>query len=1355
MNQNKSIIMKIDIGKLLLKKLILVFSLTFTIAYSYSDSYNVEKLGIELGLSDDHVMSITQDRDGFIWFATEWGLSRLDGRSFKSFKFNPANDNSIGDNALNKVLYDEKNNKLWIATQSAGLNAFDFNTHRFIRYPIWDDTPHSIRANGITSLCIAEDGNLWIGTYQNGLKKLNVKNNEVNHFTDSELEGLSLLDIWDIADDMNGNLYIGLVNKGLAVYSQKEKLIKYFYHNPLDSKSLPNNRVSRVFIDSKKNVWLGTVNGLALFRPENENFIIFKKDINNPNGLTDNDIQSIQEVDNNQLWIGTDKGGINILELNTDIISNPELTKFKHLKSNDLPTKLFNPIAKDIFQDSFGNIWIGTFGGALNFISHLKPFFNQITYTTIRNDQNALSNKAAWTVCSDNKDQLWIGTEGGGIDVFVNRNKVAHYSKELRNLPDNNLITSLVDSRGNIWFGANKEGLLLYNEKKDHFNKIELFSNVNLNNQIWCLYEDNEQNIWIGSNQGLIKLNPITQEKKEFDGRSIGIMNNLIRSISQDKNGNIWIGSLIDGLSIINPQHELIYNTKHINYITHIYRDSKDRMWVGSRTGLARFDSGDDYEFKFYSQQNGLADSYVRAIIEGKEDELWFSTNTGISRYFVNKNLFENYDYQDGIPYGSFMNGAVTKRPDGTVFFGSQAGICYFNPENKNDNYSIPKTVITNFSIYDTKEIQLNNSINIPVAPIIHLAYNENTLTIEFNLMDYALKNQVDYSYSLKGIDDRWYQTNGENQVTFRNLSPGDYTFLVRARLRNQNWSTDITSMQFIISPPFWLSWWAKTFYLIIAALILIGLIRFYLRRLNLENELQLEKRKHQQEQDLNDEKFRFYTNVAHELRTPLTLIIGPLGDLLIDKEMKDEQAKKISLIHRSSVRLSNLINQILEYRKSETQNRELCVTYGDASKLIQETVLKFKELSKNKNVVIETHIESNLPFYYDPEVLTIILDNLVSNAIKYTEEGSITIVLRDIRCDSIDYKELEVTDTGHGISTDALNKVFDLYFQAKNEYQAYGSGIGLALVKNLVKLHEGTINVKSELNKGTSFFVRLKIDNTYPEVAHMKPESTTQDIKPVSAPILLVVEDNADIRDYIADSFVDSFTIYTAENGKKGVELAFDKLPDIIISDIRMPVMDGIELCKILKGNIRTSHIPIILLTAKGSERDKTEGYSTGADSYLTKPFSVSLLRTRINNLFESRKRINEYFSTNLYKKAISSNALNQLDNDFIEKTISYIVDNIDSEQISTNFLAEQLNMSYSTFSRKIKALTGSTANELIRKLKMQHAEQLLLSRKYSITEVAYQVGYSSTAHFRDYFKAEFGVSPSGYLKKIEENDS
>lgn len=879
--------------------------------------------------------------------------------------------------------------------------------------------------------------------------------------------------------------------------------------------------------------------------------------------------------------------------------------------------------------------------------------------------------------------------------------------------------------------------------------------------------EDINGKIWIGTQTGIYSyFNNQLSYEKELNAQLPDIM---VHGIIRDKNGKLWVGTFGKGVVVFDEDDKKLYNftTDHSfpsNAVNYMMEDSRKRILVATREGIIIFkDVSQPNIFVSFGAKEGLENTQVRAIQEDHDGYIWISTNGGISRLDEKNKRFYNYNYHDGIPMGDFMDGSTCITPDGTLFFGSQNGACYFNPRELSSPREVSPVTITQFFIYNKQTESRDTRLPVPISNrIVELPYNQNTFNISFNVLDYTQSSQVEFSYMLEGLENAWYSTQGDNQVTFRNIPHGNYVFKVKTRFRNQEWNENAAQLTVVIAPPLWLTWYAKLSYVILFIFALYALLRFYKRKLDLESSLEVERKQSLNKQELNEERLRFYTNITHELRTPLTLILGPLEDLLSDATLSPKHANKISIIHDSATRLLNLINRILEFRKTETQNRKLSVAKGDLGQLVQEVGLRYKELNPNNKVNYHIHIETeDTEIFYDADMITIILDNLMSNAAKYTSEGDITLSLRSVEENQIKYTEISVSDTGHGIDAEALPHIFDRYYQAKSKYQASGSGIGLALVKGLSELHEGILKVESAVDTGTTFTLRLLTENTYPNAIHAqhdmekKPmdaeETTITDTPTENHPIVLVVEDNADIREYIRSSFTDIYEVITAKDGKEGWELAQARIPNIIVSDIMMPVMDGIELCKRIKEDMRTSHIPVILLTAKDSLQDKEEGYASGADSYLTKPFSAKLLHSRINNLLETRKKIASLLALadTQPKQESAVSSLNKLDNEFLQKITQIIEENLEMEKMDIAFIADKMCMSHSTLYRKIKGLTDMSANEFIRKVKMHKGVELLMSGQYTISEIAYMIGFSSVAYFRQCFKDQYGMSPSDYVKQ------
>lgn len=882
-------------------------------------------------------------------------------------------------------------------------------------------------------------------------------------------------------------------------------------------------------------------------------------------------------------------------------------------------------------------------------------------------------------------------------------------------------------------------------------------------------FEDRDGHIWVGTSEGIYQIDRKAQRITGHYERE----NNQVRYVLKDSQGQIWVGFYGSGLALYDASLNLrrLFNVQAdfpSNTINHLYEDSHHRLWAATGEGLVCFPSLTEQKYCVYRREDGLENTHIRALTEDRAGNIWMSTNRGISCLNPDNGLIRNYDHHDDLPIGSFNSGCVTTDNEGNCYFGSINGLCYFNPENVLKERQAPPVFITYLktSPFTTSGhiIDPNQSILLTNGQQnIDLAYKQNSFTLSFNIQNYALVNQVEYAYRMKGMDNAWYISTSPNNATFHNLPPGNYQFMVKARMRNQDWSEQSASLNITIHPPLWLTGWAKALYVLFSLGILTLIAYIYKKRLKAESLYKLEKQSHEHEQELNNERLRFYSNIAHELRTPLTLIVGPLEDLQKRNSLSEKDSQKISVIHQSAIRLLNLINQLLEFRKTETQNRKLRVNRSNIVTAIRETGLKYIELNRNKEVDIRlTAHPENITMYFDKEVIQIILDNLISNAIKYTEKGTIHIDVSLNERNGTTFTDLTVSDTGYGISSKALPHIFDRYYQEGSDHQASGTGIGLSLVKSLVELHEGEIHVTSRPNAGNTFQVSLVTDNFYPNALHDEPHPNKKphdkENMHSNKPILLVVEDNEDIGHYIADSLAHHFEVKLATNGKEGHDIAIETLPDIIVSDIMMPIMDGIEMCRTLKKDLRTSHIPIILLTAKDSIKDKEEGYLGGADSYLTKPFSAGLLHSRIENLLQTRRKLAKRFSKHAAlneKTTLINDSLNKVDKEFIEKIEGVIAERLDSDRIDTGYLADKMCMSNSTLYRKIKAVTGLSTNEYIRKIRMKYAEKYLLEGKYNISEIAFKVGINNMFYFRQCFKEEFGVNPSEYLKELKGNHS
>lgn len=1347
-----------------MKKLLLFFGLILQVlALTASTSSIFKNLGLKEGLSNGFVNDMIIDGQGFIWAATESGLTRIAGTKCTIFKNNNSN---IDNDGIVGLYYNKESNSIWILFKNGHIDVFDCKTQQFIHFT------QKIPKKSVADIKGAADGGIWIAYYDGTIQHYTPKNQKFSTISNKRLPNIKN-GIRSITDDGNDHLYIGLRIEGLYVYNLRTQKTKYFRHNPNDPQSLPGDNVRSICIDHAKNIWVGTNLGLGLLDPFTGKFKVFKHIANNPASLAGDNIHQIIEMNDRTLWIASDIGGISVLDLN--LYKNPLTEELKFSQITKENSGLSSNNNRRIIQDSFGNIWIANYSMGIDFIAKSAASINTLQY------MGKALEEVTGLYC-DHQGNLWIGQDNL-MSLYQNGKLMQtwNFSSYLSN-SSSSIYVFEEDKKGNIWCGTSDNGVLKFNPHTHSFTRINYAQNLDVH----ALCENAQGKMWVGTEAGIFSVENDKINKEQELNRQMGKNPTIIYSIKEDNYGQIWIGTLDRGVFVFSKQMKLIVhltekNLLATNTINHIIKDADGGIWMATMRGLAYVQNPlQPGAIKNYNERYGIKDSHIRAISQDKQGNIWVSMFSGIACLNIHKQRFYNYDYESGIPTSNFVEASAVTTPDGTIYFGSPGGICFFNPQQLTEPKAVSPIQIINCERVGKLSDQFASRLISPNKEgIICLSHDDNTFKINFTIKDFSQEGNVEYSYMMKGLDDQWYETEGDNEVTFRNLKPGDYTFIIRAKLKNQDWEDASTAeMKVVVNPPLWLTWWAKLCYVLLIMGILGYFFRSYQKQLLLRNSLVQEKWESKQRQQVNEERLRFFTNITHELRTPLTLILGPLEDLMEDKEIAERVHHKIGCIHASAERLLNLINDILEFRKTQTQNRKLTVAKANLGAFVREIGVRFKDLNQNSRLNIRLNIKTGVPeLYFDSEVINTVINNLMSNAIKYTPEGSITLSLTMPEDNTV---AIAVEDTGYGIDKDALPHICDRYYQENGNHQASGTGIGLALVKSLATLHQAVLTVESEKGRGSKFTFSLRADRTYPEALHKddnqdlataenaeENETTSKEPTEDIRPLLLIVEDNADIRLYIEESLHEDYRIIQACNGREGMEQAFSKVPDIIVSDIMMPEMDGIKMTHILKEDIRTSHIPIILLTAKTSINDQEEGYDSGADSYLTKPFSAKLLHSRIRNILSGRRRLADYivqknisqFETSADEQQTSPKAteekedamtcqISNLDKKFLEKLNKLIENHISTDDLDMAFMTDKMAMSHSTFYRKVKALTGMSANEYIKKAKLRHSMTLLKKGEYSIAEVAILAGFNNLGNFRESFKREFGKSPSEILK-------
>lgn len=1323
--------------------------------------FSVSHVGVERGLSNNHVVGIVQDKQGFIWIATDEGLNRFDGHNFKTFfKAELPGSEGLTGNELNALLDDPSRPIIWIATQRAGLNGYDYQNDRFLSFRHKEDDPHSLITDDVTSLSVAADGGIWVTTFWGGVDHFNPDSEEFTHYNASNVKGFPADAIWSVADGNDGYLYVGHDHGGFSIINLERRTARNFMPEPGNPGSLPTSRIHKVYRDSVNNIWLGSAMGPLLFNPEDSSFTSFGKyhpGLNHP-------VVDIRQFADNKLWLAMERGGIAMLELNDTLYNTPEKAVPDYLS-----TPLSSPSVRCLFEDGFHNVWAGSWGGGVNLITATPPPFRHHADLPVAREGEVLTANSVLTVVLDSNRRLWLGRDGGGLTVLEDDRPLVTYTQGRGNLPGDVVQASYRDRDDNLWFGFFYGGGGRFNESTRRLEQVFPAGQLA---DVRDITGDHNGKIIFGTTEGIYRYDPTA---KRLDG-PITIANNLVRKVLPLPDGKFLIGTFGSGMlltdSLFNPIKAFnMSNGLPSNTVNDIYHSRDGHIWVATGEGLLDFPDlrNNPSGFHLLNRSTGLSNSHVQAVAQDRSGAIWVSTNGGIS--CVRGDSVSNYSYRDYVPLGNFCGRSVSSDSSGNLYFGGLSGLCMFNPRHVLDEVTPPTSVITDISILsrNNSSATLPRQISVVGKEKIRLQAGDNSFDIFFTTRNFALAREVEYAYMLEGLSDCWTMVNQGNMVSFRDLPTGGYNFKLKSRLRNQSWG-EVTSLHIEICPTFWWSWWAKALYILLASGIVGVLLYLYQKRVKAEAMLKAEKERSRQEKDLNDERLRFYTNITHELRTPLTLIAGPLDDLARDTSLPEKVSHSLSIVNRNAKRLLDLVNRILEFRKTETQNRRLCVCRGNIASTVYEVALKYKELNRAGNLTVSIVVEpANIEAVYDREVVTVIIDNLVSNAVKYTPRGHVDVSCRKVGEEIV----ISVSDTGVGISPDALTHIFDRYYQERGPHQAAGTGIGLALVQNLVTLHHGTIEAKSELGKGSEFIVTLPVSLPYPEALHTEEypsekSDAKQEPDPAglpeadSKPIVLVVEDNADIRDYIRQSFTDLYDVHCAENGKEGLEKAMEVMPAIIVCDVMMPVMDGIEMTRRIKADQRTSHIPVILLTAKETQTDREEGYESGADSYLTKPFSSSLLQSRINNLLLQRMHLTSLFASRPApvsdpgadsieaKREKLRQSLSEVDREFLDKLTRTITDNLPGENVDVNFVSDAMCMSASTLYRKVKAITGISPNEYIRKTKMQLAEGYLLEGKYTLSEISFKVGINSVPYFRQCFKDEFGMTPSEYLKRV-----
>ncbi len=1285
------------------------------------------KVWIQLddGLTNNYIMSLSEDRYGGLWIGTEEGMNRFDGVDIRNYM---KNSGVLTGNEINKILLDRFSDKVWVATQRAGISVYDFHEGKTWSLRYGEGMWLSLPSDEVTDIEQDESGRIWFTTYTKGAGCYDPAEETITVYDPSNVEGMDHSYFRALELGPDGKIYLASYGGGVTVLDPGARTAVRYRHVPGDPNSLPSNQIGCLYKDCDNNIWVGTRAGLALFRPVTMDFHIF----NHKNtGLPDGFIMSVLVTSEKELLVSPGYNGLWRMDISSGIYGQ----KFERVPDIE---ELNNASIRAMHKDGFGNLWIGSYGHGLlccrkdhskfTVISDMPE--NSITCLEFSADGNLIA-----------------GTDGGGLNVFDGELRMTKVSDE--KIFDRSIFSIHQGSDGKVWVGS--------------FNKPVVVTDCSLSGkfeiQIPEVRDFQEQGdiMWVVS--GLRGLYAVDKKTYKEIGRYAApdhFPDNYLRNIVIDNDGNIWIGTLRCGLFVFDSEMNSIalYNADSglpSNTVNHLMLDRKGNVWAATAEGLVRFKDavGDEYEqIDFHSK---IRSENIKAVAEDEKGMIWFSTSVSICWYDPNTNSIREFDHRSRLADGNYAPAAVAADGEGKLCFGSTKGLTLFSPEDIYVSSGSPSLHFSEMNLFDTDEPLENRNETLILAgrESVTLKHWQNNFTVSFAVDNFGISDVVEYSYKVEGRDNKWYPVDNQNEVTFRQLDPGRYKLLVRSRMQNEEWNGKLIALDITVTPPFYASHIAVAIYVIIFIILLFLIAHYYKIRLSHKNELILEKETIARIKEVNEERLRFYTNITHELRTPLTLIIGPLEDLAKDMSLPEKSRQKVSVVLKNSQILMELINKLLAFRKAETHNVQLRPVYADLSKTVEDVSLIFSEANTNRNVELVFEIEKGVMTRFDSELLATILRNLLSNAMKYTSSGYVKVSLKRIWVDNEGYADISVEDSGKGISKDNLEKIFDRYYQVAG--QAYGSGIGLSLVKKYVKLHGGRIIVESELGKGSTFTVRLPMLPFAEEESELAASMTVAD-EADKRPQVVVVDDNDDIRKYVKGILIDQFDVYTAKNGAEGLKLIGMHIPDLVITDIMMPVMDGIQLCANIKKDLRLSHIPVILLTAKDTIEDRSEGYEAGADSYISKPFTSGIIRARVSNLIESRKKIMAQFAAAIPENKeieVARSNYATIDNEYLKKITELIEENISSENLDVLWLADEMNMSPSTLYRKLKGLVGISANEYIRKIRMRKAATMLASGQYNVSETSWNVGISSMIYFRQCFKEEYGVSPSEYRKK------
>lgn len=1316
-----------------------------------SQSLPFVKYHVENGLSHNTVWCVLQDSYDFMWFGTSDGLNCFDGKNFRIFRSNPKNKNSIGNNFIQSLCEDENHN-LWVGTNK-GIFFFDRSNESFSYFN--EKTEDGVLiSSSVNKIIRSQGGSFWIATHGQGIFIYNPRTKELVQNSMYSSFVLSL------QETPNGNVFATSRLNGLICFDKTGKYLRS--HIPANHKGHASNIEINTLCYHGNALWfnVGTYGFYNLDLASGQIKVISE---DNSSSVVSN-IRDIFPYSATALWVGGDNG-LYHFDMKTE--------RFSRIDDPTNPKSLTDQSVYDITRDREGGMWVSTYFGGINYLpKNLKPFEHHFP----QYQSGSLSGKAISQFCEDSEGNIWIATEDGGLNFLNTKTKKIHAYKHLntKNSISYHNIHSLMLDRDKLWIGTFSRGIDIFDLKNKTFKNYQHRrddSRTVCNNAIYALYKDSRENIYVGTAWGLSRYDRASDSFSIVDeiGPTVHIFNML-----EDSRGYLWVATYNAGVFRLNLKTQkwdhYTYNPDNPysvtgNSVISLFEDARQIMWFGTEGGgLCSFDSSTGRFTPFDTENKLLPNPVVYSIEQDEFSNFWIACNAGLVRInpYTKKNRMV-FTQADGLQSNQFNFRSSLKARDGKMYFGGINGFNAFYPKDFTENNFIPKVRIVDFRIFN-KQVNVaeeGSPLSAPIYDMKHLTlpYNQNTFSLTFAALSFQAPEKNRYSYIMEGVDKNWNVVeNTNNTVSYTNLPPGKYTFRVKGSNNDGVWNPEESQITIRILPPFWKSGWAMLLYFILLLAGLFWLYKRWIRRLGKQHEERLKEYREKQEKESYLSKIEFFTNISHEIRTPLSLIKLPLERIISSGDGTHKTKEFLATIDKNTDYLLNLINQLLDFRKTEEADFKLQIKLCNVSGLMRDLYARFQHSAEIKNVDFRISLpEKDVSMHVDREAFNKMISNLLSNALKYTTSK----VEMRLQPAADEYFEVSISDDGKGVTKSERNKIFDLFYQSDNSEM--GTGIGLALTRALAEKHGGTLEYKKNETIGSTFVISFPQADlqfteatghiTQPAVvsseAYNEMIEQVDNVSPGNSNIrLLLVEDNIDLLNMTADYMRDFYEVHIAVDGSKALEILSGQNIDIVVSDVMMPEMDGFELCETIKSDPHFCHIPVILLTAKTNVESKITGLEYGSDAYLEKPFSLEHLRVQIKNLLTSRQRLRESFASSPLLSSVEI-AIAKKDKLFIDRLNNEIEKHLQDINFSIDILSEFMNMSRSNFYRKIKSISGMSPNDYLKTIRLKKAAELLLSQEFRINEVYEQAGFSSSSYFAKCFKEQFGMLPREFVSK------